>query len=486
MTQHSRTVELLDRHHARLLDPWQESSVGGAGVHTATAYRADMLVIAGGFEIEGRIRAVLGTFDPDLPSRVRFDGPRLHLSGARTGAAGGALARTAPTMGHLSSHAQMDAWVLLEALRDVDPTLARSISLNHVLTVAEQPGGNPLAKDHGRPGLDRYGRPSFPGRGPVGWPAPMPRPDHPAQRPRVVVLDTGIGVHPWFTAAPAVTRFDLPDGRIVGPQLDPGDPRPADGRGSVPAPLLGALGTHAGHGTFIAGLIRQTCPEAEIIALAVMGADGEVQEDVLTDALIDLAAKQDAEPGWADALVLSLGYYAESSADLAYTSALKQVLLRLARAGVAIFCAAGNDATSRDSFPAALAIDPDFGAPDVVPLASVAALTSDGLVAEFSNDGPWVNAEAPGVGLVSTAPVHSDGSARRTTGTRGPGGRARATMDPDDFLSGFAAWSGTSFAAPVLAGGYLRRLIVAGVPADVRARRLLVPLGRSRRGKKSR
>jgi subtilase family serine protease len=28
----------------------------------------------------------------------------------------------------------------------------------------------------------------------------------------------------------------------------------------------------------------------------------------------------------------------------------------------------------------------------------------------------------------------------------------RATIDPDNFSSGFATWSGTSFAAPVLAG----------------------------------
>jgi serine protease len=31
-------------------------------------------------------------------------------------------------------------------------------------------------------------------------------------------------------------------------------------------------------------------------------------------------------------------------------------------------------------------------------------------------------------------------------------GRARTTIDPDDYRGGFATWSGTSFAAPVLAG----------------------------------
>jgi subtilisin family serine protease len=32
------------------------------------------------------------------------------------------------------------------------------------------------------------------------------------------------------------------------------------------------------------------------------------------------------------------------------------------------------------------------------------------------------------------------------------GGVIRATVDPDDFRSGFGLWSGTSFAAPILVG----------------------------------
>jgi subtilisin family serine protease len=40
-------------------------------------------------------------------------------------------------------------------------------------------------------------------------------------------------------------------------------------------------------------------------------------------------------------------------------------------------------------------------------------------------------------------------------------GHERAAIDPDDFTGGFAVWSGTSFAAPVLAG----RLAAALEPA---------------------
>ena len=35
----------------------------------------------------------------------------------------------------------------------------------------------------------------------------------------------------------------------------------------------------------------------------------------------------------------------------------------------------------------------------------------------------------------------------------------RGTIDPDDYSSGFAAWSGTSFAAPVLAGEVAKGLL---------------------------
>jgi len=299
------------------------------------------------------------------------------------------------------------------------------------------------------------------------------------RRPRVVVLDTGLGDHPWFRDDHAQTTLTLADGTVIGPSIDPSPIRPADveGRGAVQNPLLGSLASHTGHGTFIAGLIRQACPQADIVALAVMGADGMVPESTLTDALALVAARQREEPGWADALVLSLGYYSETAEDRRYSTRLKKILVELGELGVAVFCAAGNDASSRPSYPAAFAVHPEFARPDVLPLVSVAALNPDGSVAMFSNDGPWVVAEAPGVNLVSTAPVATDGSSRPGIRMVGPGRRLRAAIDADHFGSGFASWSGTSFATPVLAGRYLRNLAAAGFP-DAAARRPLVPLGR--------
>ena len=385
-----------------------------------------------------------------------------------------------------------DPWRIVEALRSrMGPDFAASVGLNHLMSSAEQVGGNPLAVGHGRVGLDSYGSIGWGGHGPVTLISPS-RPSVTGRRPRVVVLDTGIGDHPWFRVDPVETAVRFADGCVVGPdiaiepaarrrchQLNPGGPAGGDIAGNDP--LLGTLPSHTGHGTFIAGLLRQACPAADVVALTVMDETGIVPEHKLIRALDVLRARQRECAGWADAVVLSLGYYAETGEDVRYTSGLKDILLDLGRLGVAVFAAAGNDASRRPSYPAAFAVDPDFDDPDVLPVVSVAALDSDGTVAPFSNDGPWVTAEALGVNLVSASPVLLDGGGRPQYSTLGPGGRRRSAIDPDDYRSGFAVWSGTSFAAPLLAGDYLVRLLAEGFPPGNQARRALLPLGRRSR-----
>ena len=122
---------------------------------------------------------------------------------------------------------------------------------------------------------------------------------------------------------------------------------------------------------------------------------------------------------------------------------------------------AGNDATSRPCYPAA------FAAPELtpaatrgrVPVSAVGALNPDGTVAMFSNDGPWVRYLRQGAGLVSTVPTDLDGSLEATSTLVTSRGEVRSTIDPDDFSSGFAVWSGTSFSAPLFAGQLAARLV---------------------------
>ena len=64
-----------------------------------------------------------------------------------------------------------------------------------------------------------------------------------------------------------------------------------------------------------------------------------------------------------------------------------------------------------------------------------------------------MNAYRCGVGVVSTMPTELNGSLRPSLHVDArPGMPARGTPDPDDYSSGFAVWSGSSFSAPAYAG----------------------------------
>ena len=72
----------------------------------------------------------------------------------------------------------------------------------------------------------------------------------------------------------------------------------------------------------------------------------------------------------------------------------------------------------------------------------------------------------PGAALVSTMPTTYDAALEPTNEVRNARGELRASLDPDDFRSGFGVWSGTSFAAPVFAGQLAARLAAEGLRTD--------------------
>ncbi len=480
----SRTTAVLDVFGGRVLGA---PAINRSSAATQpTAYNAEGLIVSteprAAAAVATAVRDVLADYDclPDAPSWLVGSSRELSGAAGRPAPVMAAGVRIVPAA---RTGAVPDPWSVVEALRwRLGADASGSVGLNHLMTSAEQVGGNPLAVGHGRVGLDGYGVPGANGHGPVTLAVASPMRTTDGRRPRVVVLDTGIGKHPWFRGDPASTTITFADGSTIGPDITLAPGKASGGqsdRASID-PLLGTLPTHAGHGTFIAGLLRQACPDADIVALTVMQANGIVPEHKLVRALELLLRRQAESPGWMDAVVLSLGYYAETSEDIRYTSGLKDILLALGRRGVAVFAAAGNDASSRPSYPAALAIDADFAADDVLPVVSVAALDADGTVAPFSNDGPWVTAEAVGAGLVSAAPIDVVGGESASLAIRGPHGRLRSSFDPDNF-GGYAVWSGTSFAAPLLAGRYLTTLRQEGFPPMAIDRRALLPVGRPTR-----
>jgi hypothetical protein len=310
------------------------------------------------------------------------------------------------------------------------------------------------------------------------------------RRPVVAVLDTGVRPHPWLDV-----RRDPAGGYLLDPadgfvmddpavqaaiyaeasfaaahQGDAGRQLIADAWDGPAAGdrLVGELADATGHGTFISGIVRQAAPDARVLSIRIMHSDDVVYEGDLLCALALLADRVAAAEGGSmaemvDVVSLSLGYFDESAADITYSSGLWQAIQVLLDLGVAVVAAAGNYSTSRRFYPAAFSRQPS-----PVPVISVGALNPNGSKALFSDGGRWVRAWAAGAAVVSTYPDDVNGSLtpqvrvrRRPDGGSPAGGRAddREGLDPDDFRGGFATWSGTSFAAPLIAAHLAARLL---------------------------
>jgi subtilisin family serine protease len=171
-----------------------------------------------------------------------------------------------------------------------------------------------------------------------------------------------------------------------------------------------------------------------------------------------------------DVVNLSMGYYHETPEDALFDSVMLARLQDLGALGVAVVVSAGNDATARPLFPAAFAPFPGGPPPmpDCVPITTVGALNPDGSVSLFNNAGPWVNTWRTGAAVVSTMPTYGGGN-EPVVRTK-VAGQERESIDPDDFSGGFAVWSGTSFASPVLAGEVAAKLLQVGLPEEGAAR----------------
>jgi subtilisin family serine protease len=311
---------------------------------------------------------------------------------------------------------------------------------------------------------------------------------HYGRRPVVAVVDTGVRAHPWLdvtTEQAAVAgsppdRFVAIDDKIQADIHKESERAKADGdkrrrvlkdawdQPIADNPLIGELNDALGHGTFIAGIVRQVAPDARVLAVRATSSDNILYEGDIICALRHLAKRiARAEPGdlaaQVDVVSLSFGFYSESRHDRMKISGLWRAIEVLLWLGVVVVASAGNDATSRRCYPAAFALEPVPA--DQVPVISVGALNPNGTKAMFSNDGRWVTAWAPGACVVSTYPTDVDGS--RTPELRIPVNReppeewppGREALDPDDFSAGFAIWSGTSFSAPYAAALVCRSLL---------------------------
>jgi subtilisin family serine protease len=312
------------------------------------------------------------------------------------------------------------------------------------------------------------------------------------RRPVLALLDTGARVHEWldvrkkpgggYETIPPDSFIAVDDGlqtaiRLEGQHAAASGDRPRqvirdpwDGPVSDD-PLVGELDSETGHLTFEAGIVRQVAPDARVLAVRVMHSDGVVYEGDLICALRHLAgriaaARPDDIAAQVDVVSLSLGYFSESPRDAAFTSGLHTVINVLRGLGVVVVAAAGNYSTARRFYPAAFARP---SSAHHVPLISVGALNPNGSKAVFSDGGHWITCWASGAVVVSTFPTDINASRspelrmRAHPGNELPPGVSlpgeREALDPDDYSGGFAAWSGTSFSAPLVAAHVVAALL---------------------------
>lgn len=226
---------------------------------------------------------------------------------------------------------------------------------------------------------------------------------------RVAVIDTGIDPG----------AVDASNGWLGGIEVDDGPGGNRDLLDSVPAPD-GFLDDAAGHGTFVAGVVRQLAPACEVTAVKALDSDGVGTEFAVAEALFDLADTE-APP---HVVNLSLACLAsETLAPIAISAALEA--LRERHPDIVIVAAAGNDGSAVPAWPAAHKA-----------VVSVGAVEGQ-RPARYSNHGYWVDFSVPADGVVST---YVQGTRVLQTGER------------VEHTGAYAAWSGTSFAAPQVAG----------------------------------
>ncbi len=246
---------------------------------------------------------------------------------------------------------------------------------------------------------------------------------------RVGVIDTGLfehapAEHPWLAG-------------VTG-ELEP----EVDENGVVPH--------YAGHGTFIAGVIRSMAPRAEVHVLRTLKAGDDAAGGAFESEIAHRI--QDLLVAGCDVVSLSAGSYAElESQDMLILRGVVEQVLPLHKGSVLV-AAAGNDSLSDPFLPAAMR--------GVVSVGALSVRGDD--LAWFSNHGGWVDVYALGEDLVNAF-------AHGTYAYTEPPDDGTRTQD----FAGMARWSGTSFSTPLVAGLVAARMSVTGENGATAAHHLL-------------
>jgi subtilisin family serine protease len=296
----------------------------------------------------------------------------------------------------------------LDAIDAIDQALGHGIATpNHVLTVAGGQGSSCPATEPQEVYYDIE---------------PFPSVNHDGGGDGVLVYmaDTGLlrdaATHSWLEGVRMANSVE-----DVDPKEPLGDPP------QIPP--------YAGHGTFVAGVLRCIAPSTEIIvqnAFAIAGSELES----------DLVPRLDAALGLGvDIFHLTIACSSRNDLPLI---AFQEWLRKVRQTGAVCIAAAGNSGFDRRTWPAAF--------PGVI---GVGALGGDWRGrATFSNFGSWVDVYAPGRDLINAF----------ATGTYKCHVYPYANDDPRKFY-GMAKWSGTSFSTPIVTGLIASRMSRTGETA---------------------
>lgn len=196
---------------------------------------------------------------------------------------------------------------------------------------------------------------------------------------------------------------------------------------------------YAGHGTFVAGIIRCLAPKAAIEVEGALPHGGAVYESRLCEELRE-ALTDRSDP---QIVSISAGTHTRDNLGLLGLEILAEAHgLTDGTKGIVV-AAAGNDSSSEEFYPAAY--------PWVI---AVGALDERGNVATYSNYGPWVDVWARGSNLVNAFP-------EGTYYCYEPPNKGQQR----DFKF-LAQWSGTSFATPIVTGAIAAQMSATGNTTD--------------------
>lgn len=289
----------------------------------------------------------------------------------------------------------------------------------------------------------------------------VPVPDELGEPARVTVIDSGyapesplsqldvdVELGQWFTVPPGESKGIWVDEPLVVHD----DLSSFDQNGD------GLMDTLVGHANFVAGVVIQSYRPSKIMLVSHNGAFVESDDSdtpIPTEAAVARSFWKHAK----ESEVVNVGFafptlpaapLVDDTADPGGPPSWSfDVILRALEVDKHVIVApAGNQDCAVPQYPAAFGKNPNY--PNVV---GVGSISPTGERSVFSNYGPWVSCSTEGEDVVS---IFVGGWEGATEDEEPEGMPNEGTRPAKTFESGWASWSGTSFAAPKVAGAIAR------------------------------